>query len=190
MWGQPGKVKVTGFVSVGRAGLFKDANALALLTGQPADITLVRDHYNAKPGVSLNVEQQVTKDLGVFMRAGWADGTVEPWDFTDVDASVQMGVSIAGTQWGRPDDRIGIAGVINSIEGVHQEFFNLGGLGILIGDGKLTNPGVERLIEAYYSYAFNASTKLSVDYQFIDNPAYNTDRGPVNTFAGRFHWQF
>ena len=190
LWGQPGKVKVTGFVSVGRAGLFQDANALALLTGQPADITLVRDHYNAKPGVSLNVEQQVTKDLGVFMRAGWADGTVEPWDFTDVDASVQMGVSIAGTQWGRPDDRIGIAGVINSIEGVHQEFFNLGGLGILIGDGKLTNPGVERLIEAYYSYAFNASTKLSVDYQFIDNPAYNTDRGPVNTFAGRFHWQF
>ena len=188
--GQPGKVKVTGFVSVGRAGLFKDANALALLTGEPAEISAVRTAYNPKPGVSLNVEQQVTKDLGVFMRAGWTDGTVEPWDFTDVDASVQMGVSIAGTTWGRPDDRVGIAGVLNSIEGVHQQYFNLGGLGILIGDGQLTNPSVERILEAYYSYALTSSTKLIFDYQFIDNPAYNSDRGPVNTFAGRFHWQF
>ena len=32
--------------------------------------------------------------------------------------------------------------------------------------------------------------RLSFDYQFIANPAYNTDRGPVNTFAVRFHAQF
>jgi high affinity Mn2+ porin len=32
--------------------------------------------------------------------------------------------------------------------------------------------------------------KVSVDYQFIANPAYNADRGPANVFAGRFHATF
>ncbi len=189
LWGQPGKIKVTGFVSEGRAGLFQDAIDLALATGEPADINAVRT-WHARPGVSLNLEQQVTKDLGVFARAGWSDGTVEPWDFTDIDGTVQLGVSFSGKQWGRPDDRVGIAGVINEIANVHQEFFNLGGLGILVGDGKLPNPGLEKIIEAYYSYSLTSVTKLTFDYQFIDNPAYNTDRGPVNLFAGRIHWQF
>jgi len=189
LWGQPGKVKVTGFVSEGRAGLFQDAIDLALATGQPADINAVRS-YHARPGVSVNIEQAVTADLGVFARAGWADGTVEPWDFTDIDGTVQAGVSFSGKQWGRPDDRVGIAGVVNSIAGVHQEFLNLGGLGILVGDGQLPHPGLEKLIEAFYSYSLTSVTKFTFDYQFIDNPAYNTDRGPVNVVAGRFHWQF
>ena len=100
------------------------------------------------------------------------------------------GVSLSGKQWGRPDDTVGIAGVINNISGVHQEFLNAGGLGILVGDGQFPHPGLEEIIEAYYSYALSASTRVSVDYQFIANPAYNTDRGPVNVFSGRFHWQF
>ena len=48
----------------------------------------------------------------------------------------------------------------------------------------------EQIIETYYSYALSPSTKVSLDYQFVANPAYNTDRGPINIFAGRFHWQF
>jgi high affinity Mn2+ porin len=42
----------------------------------------------------------------------------------------------------------------------------------------------------YYSYALSSSTHLTFDYQFIANPGYNSDNGPVNLFAGRFHWQF
>jgi high affinity Mn2+ porin len=63
-------------------------------------------------------------------------------------------------------------------------------LGIVIGDGQLPHPGLEQVIEAYYSYAVTPSTKVSFDYQYIGNPAYNPDRGPVNVFAGRLHWQF
>jgi len=62
--------------------------------------------------------------------------------------------------------------------------------GILVGDGQLPHPGFEEIIEAYYSYALTAFTRVSIDYQFIANPAYNTDRGPVNVFAGRFHTAF
>jgi high affinity Mn2+ porin len=189
LWGQPGKIKITGFLSRGRAGEFADAVALSELTGQPADINAVRQ-YTSRPGVSLNLEQQVTESLGVFARAGWADGNVEPWDFTDVDRTVSGGVSISGKLWGRPDDTIGVAGVINGITGVHEAFFNAGGLGILIGDGQLPHPGLEQIVETYYSYALTPSTHLSVDYQFIANPGYNTDRGPVNIFSGRVHWQF
>jgi high affinity Mn2+ porin len=190
LWGQPGKLKVTGFLSRGFAGTFQDAIQLAAITGQPADITLVRNNYRSRTGVSLNLEQQVNDTLGVFARVGWADGTVEPWDFTDIDRTISAGVSLTGKQWGRPDDTVGIAGVVNNIAGVHQAFFNAGGLGILIGDGTLPNPGLEHILEMYYSYAISSSTHFTFDYQFIANPGYNTDNGPVNVFAGRFHWQF
>ena len=189
LWGQPGKFKVTGFLNRGRAGKFQDAITLAQVTGEPADITAVR-RYTSRPGVSMNLEQQISDTVGVFARAGWADGNVEPWDFTDIDRTVAGGVSINGKNWGRPDDTVGIAGVVNNISGVHRAYFNAGGLGILIGDGQLPNPGLEKIFETYYSYALSPDMRLSFDYQFIANPAYNTDRGPVNTFAGRFHAQF
>ena len=90
----------------------------------------------------------------------------------------------------RPDDTIGIAGIVNGISSAHIAFLNAGGLGILIGDGQLPNYGLEKIFEAYYSIALNASTRLAFDYQFIANPGYNADRGPANVFAARAHWQF
>jgi high affinity Mn2+ porin len=189
LWGQPGKLKITGFLSRGRAGAFADAIALAQLTGQPADINAVRV-YRSRPGVSINLEQQVSRDLGVFARAGWADGNIEPWDFADIDRTISAGVSVSGRQWGRPNDTIGVAATVNQISAVHQQFLNAGGLGILVGDDQLPNPGLERIIEAYYSYALSPSTRLTFDYQFIVNPAYNTDRGPVSVFGARAHAQF
>jgi high affinity Mn2+ porin len=189
LWGQPGKIKITGFLSRGSAGQFSDAIALAQATGLPADITAVRS-YTSRPGVSINLEQQVTDALGVFARAGWADGNVEPWDFTDVDRTVEAGVAVSGKLWGRPDDTIGVAGVVNGISSEHVAFLNAGGIGILVGDGQLPNSGLEKIFETYYSYALTASSRLSLDYQFVSNPAYNADRGPVNVVAARLHWQF
>ena len=119
LWGQPGKFKVTGFLNRGRAGKFQDAITLAQVTGDPADITAVR-RYTGRPGVSMNLEQQISDTVGVFARAGWADGKVEPWDFTDIDRTVAGGVSINGKNWGRPDDTVGIAGVVNNISGVQR----------------------------------------------------------------------
>ncbi len=190
--GQPGKVKITGYLEDGRMGAYADA--IAYIQSHPLvdpglGINMVR-RWNTRPGVSLNLEQQVTADIGVFARAGWADGTLEPWDFTDIDRTISAGVSLSGKPWGRPDDKVGVAGVINGISGVHEAFLDNGGLGILVGDGKLPHPSLEGIIEAYYSYSLSSSTKLSLDYQFIDNPAYNTDRGPANLIAGRVHWQF
>lgn len=189
LWGEPGDIKVTGFLSRGRAGRFIDAIDLAAAIGQPADITAVR-RYTGRPGVSVNLQQQVTADLGLFARLGWADGSVEPWDFTDIDRTVSGGISLSGTSWKRPRDTVGIAAAINGISGVHEAYFNDGGLGILVGDGKLPHPGLEKILESYYSFALLPSTALSVDYQLIDDPGYNTDRGPVNVLTLRLHWEF
>jgi len=193
VWGQPGKLKITGFLIHGRMGDFQSAVALSQpgqpFAGDPSDALVSVRAYRLRPGVSLNMEQQVNETIGVFARAGWADGHVEPWDNTDIDRTVEAGVSIIGRDWGRPNDTIGIAGVINGLDPVHVAYFAAGGMGIVIGDGAL-NYRPEQIVEAYYSYALTDTTKVTFDYQFIANPGYNADRGPVNVFAGRFHWQF
>jgi high affinity Mn2+ porin len=188
LWGQPGKVAVTGFLTRARMGGFQDAIALAAVTGGPADIAAVR-HYNSRSGLSLNLEQQVNDQLGVFARAGFANGDMEPYNFTDIDRSVAAGLALNGKAWGRPDDTVGVAGVINNISGVHETFLNAGGLGILIGDGMLPHPGLERIIETYYQLPVSFF-KLTLDYQLIVNPAYNADRGPASVIAARMHAQF
>jgi high affinity Mn2+ porin len=188
LWGQPGKVAVTGFLSRGRMGRFADAIQLAQMTGEPADIIAVR-HYASRGGVSVNVEQQVSSDLGVFARAGWANGDIEPYEFTDIDRTVAAGLALNGKRWGRPDDTFGLAGVVNGITSIHQAFLNAGGLGILVGDGQLPNYGAEKIIEMYYSLPF-FSWRVTFDCQFITNPAYNRDRGPVSVIGTRLRAQF
>lgn len=188
IWGQPGKVAVTGFLTRGRMGSFQDAIQLAALTGEPADIAAVR-RYQSRGGISMNLEQQLMANVGLFVRAGVADGSKEPYEFTDVDRTVAAGLSVSGKQWGRDDDTFGIAGVVNGISNVHQAFLDAGGLGILIGDGQLPRPGNERILETYYSFPVLAS-KVTLDYQLIVNPAYNRDRGPVSVFGLRVHTQY
>jgi high affinity Mn2+ porin len=188
LWGQPGKLAVTGFLSRGRLGSFEDAIELAAITGGPASIAAVRQ-YRSREGISMNLEQQLIPNVGLFARAGFSSGDIEPYEFTDIDRTVAAGLSVSGKQWGRDNDTFGIAGVVNGISSAHQAFLNDGGLGILVGDGKLPNPGNERILETYYSFPV-FSSKLTLDYQLIVNPAYNRDRGPVSVLGFRVHTQY
>jgi len=188
LWGHPGKLAVTGFLSRGDMGSFADAIALAQVTGGPADITAVRQ-YRSRGGIDMNLEQEITSDLGAFMRAGWADGNIEPYEYTDVDRTVAAGLSQNGKPWGRPNDTFGLAGIVNGISKIHQQFLNDGGTGILVGDGMLPHPGLEQIIETYYAFPVFAST-VTLDYQFIVNPAYNRDRGPASVIGARWHAEF
>jgi high affinity Mn2+ porin len=188
LWGQPGKVMVTGFLSRGRMGSFEDAIALAQLTGGTPNTADVR-RYTSRPGVDLNLEQQIMPEVGVFSRIGWADGKVEPFEFTDIDRTASAGLSLGGKLWGRPDDTIGLAGVVNGISSEHIAYLNAGGLGILVGDGQLPHPGLEQILETYYKLPLG-SWQVTGDYQFIVNPGYNRDRGPVSVISLRLHTQF
>jgi high affinity Mn2+ porin len=188
LFGQDGAVRVTGFDSRGRMGRYTDAVALAEATGDPADVALVR-HYRTRLGLSFNVEQTVTGDLGLFARGGHADGRYEGYEFTDMVDTFAAGLSLKGSRWGRKDDTFGFAAVIDGASRAEEAYFNAGGLGILAGDGKLPHPGAERVIETYYSLPVAKFTHLTVDYQFVDNPAFNRDRGPVSVFGVRLHAQ-
>ena len=189
--GQPGKLKVTGFLSRGRMGNFQDAVNIANWTGMDPSLALALDRrFRNRPGVSVNLEQQVNESVGFFARAGYTDGSVEPWDFADIDRTVQAGVSISGKDWGRPDDTLGFAGIVNGLANSHEAYFAAGGLGILIGDGNLPAYGLEKILESYYNYALTPNIKVGVDYQLIVDPGYNATRGPANLFAARLHWQF
>ena len=189
LFGQPGKLKLLGFLSHGRMGLYDEATANALQTGMPADIAAVRKTHN-KIGLSLNLEQQVSDDLGVFGRAGWSQGRYETFDFTDINQTISGGASLIGKRWGRPDDTFGFALARNDASAAAKRFFGAGGLGVLIGDGQLLHSGAEFIMETYYDLDVFHYAKLTLDYQFVDNPAYNQDRGPVSIFAVRFHAQF
>lgn len=155
---------------------------------RPADIT-ASSAYRYKYGFGLNWEQELVKNVGAFSRLGWSDGNSEAWVFSDVDYTATAGVSLQGGLWRRPGDTFGLAGVANGLSRVHQEFFQAGGTGILAGDGGL-NYGWEKVLETYYDAKIWKIFHAALDYQFISDPAFNRDRGPVSVFGARFHWEF
>jgi high affinity Mn2+ porin len=181
---QPGRLRVTFFNSRGRMARYDDAVQLAITNGAAADPAPVRK-YRSRSGVSFSFEQQIGNGIGTFMRAGRAGGEVEPFDFTDVDQTWLGGVSVGGRRWGRPDDTFALALCVNGISPAHQRYLDTGGLGILVGDSRLPHPGAEQILETYYDASLTTALHLSLDFQFVRNPSYNRDRGPVPIGAVR-----
>ncbi len=142
-----------------------------------------------KFGLGFSVEQELNNEIGIFMRAGWNDGKDVTWAFTEIDQTLSAGISLKGIRWNRQSDVFGIASVINGISTAHRNFLAAGGYGFIIGDGEL-NYGHEAIIETYYNAFLSKFFWLTLDYQFVNNPAYNKDRGPVNVFAVRGHVAF
>ena len=94
-----------------------------------------------------------------------------------------------GARWGRNDDTVGIALAQNMLSKSRRDYLAAGGISFFIGDGRLAYRP-ERLLEAFYSAALSKGAFVSLDYQYIRNPAYNADRGPVNVIAARVHVEF
>ncbi|HEY2049339.1 MAG TPA: carbohydrate porin [Caulobacteraceae bacterium] len=187
--GHPGAVRFTTFVNRGYMGRYDQAIELGLETGLPPSTADVR-HYAGRAGWDMNLEQELTRDLGAFARVGFVNGHYETYDFTDIDKTVAAGLSLTGRSWKRPNDTVGLAGVVNGASNPLLEYLNAGGLGVLVGDGKLPNPGWEHILESYYSIGVLKGCSVSFDYQLVDNPGYNRDRGPANIFAIRLHAEF
>ena len=164
------------------------ANLLANPNNVEADIAAARA-YRFKYGFGLNWEQEIVKNIGMFSRLGWNDGHEETWTFTDVNWTASLGLSVKGEAWHRPDDTFGLAGVISGASRNNQKFLEAGGLDMLDGDGALTY-GPEKVLETYYDFAVWKTIHAAVDYQYVVDPAFNQDRGPVSVFGARLHWEF
>jgi high affinity Mn2+ porin len=182
----PGAVRLLEYINHADAGNYGEAIRLADLTGGPPNVIATRKVGTLKYGTGLNVEQEITQDLGVFGRLGWNDGKTESFAFTAIDRLATIGVSVTGTRWKRPFDTAAAELTVSGISGVHALYLQRGGLDFLIGDGTLRY-GPETIPEAYYSARLFKGFFASFDLQHVTNPAYNRDRGPVWIPSLRFH---
>jgi high affinity Mn2+ porin len=185
LFSRPGKLRTIAWLNSAFSGSYRETLDNPALNLDIAQTRTGRIKY----GYVINLEQALTDEVGLFGRWSWNDGKTEIMAFTDIDASLSLGASIKGTRWGRPDDVIGLGGAINALSRDHRDFIAAGGLGPLIGDGRL-NYRRELILETYYAFALNKALTLTADYQFVTNPAYNADRGPVSIFSGRLHGEF
>ena len=188
LFGHDGKLKLLGFVNHALMGSYADALRLASLTNSTLDTSLVR-RGSTNSGIAINLEQELASDLGAFARASYSDGAEQAFDFTEINRSVAVGISLKGSRWGRPDDTFGLAVVANGLSGTARDYFAAGGMGILIGDGAL-NYGLEKIMETYYSLQATNRIAVTLDYQYVVNPAYNQDRGPVSIYGARLHYEY
>lgn len=181
-----GNIKVLVFSNKAAMGSY----TLAVLNPDTTDIALTRKYSRTKNGICFNIEQEITDWIGVFARAGWNDGKNETWAFTEIDQSAQIGLSFYGKKWKRKYDEFGAAFVTNGISIYHQAYLKKGGYGFIIGDGNL-NYKPEMITEVYYNFIIpKLNLSIAPDYQYIINPGYNADRGPVHVFSLRAHVQF
>jgi len=184
----PTVVRLLAFRNVGSMGNYRDALSAQLL-GMPPDLTSVAKG-GTKYGFGLNFEQALADggDTGVFGRLGWNDGGTESQNF-ESDRFFSFGGQLSGAHWHRKDDRLGIAFAQSDLTAAHRAYLEAGGLGDLLGDGALHYDS-ERVFEAYYSYHHSKHLTLTLDYQFISNPGYNRDRGPVSFLGLRAYAPF
>jgi high affinity Mn2+ porin len=181
--GRDGEARFMFFLNHGHMGNYNEA--LQLMPVDP-DIIKTRS-YRYKYGVCFSLDQVITDDIGFFSRLGWNDGHSESWAFTEIDRTASAGFVMGGRKWCRPNDRVGLAGLINGISGPHRDYLAHGGIGFIIGDGKLKY-GLEQILETYYALQVGSRIIVTFDFQEIVNPAYNQDRGPVSVFSLRVHW--
>jgi carbohydrate-selective porin OprB len=139
--------------------------------------------------LGVNLEQAISPSTGFFMRAMQADGRTETHAFTEVDGSLSTGLLFKGAGWGRADDAVGVAWMRNTLSIDRQQFLKAGGISYFIGDGQL-NYRPEQILETFYSYQLTRGNWLTADFQHIQNPAYNADRGPMKVYAARYHAEF
>jgi carbohydrate-selective porin OprB len=185
-----GIVRLLAYTNYANMGIYRDAILQfdEHLTPRP-EITNHPWHITRKYGFGVNLEQNLTRNITAYGRFGWDNGKTESFAYTEVDQTFQGGLGANGAVWHRPHDRAGVALVTNGIAKDHQLYLANGGLGFLLGDGRL-NYGRENIVETYYTVHVWRGIYVAPDLQRIENPGYNRDRGPVLVPSFRLHLEF
>ncbi len=180
-------VRFLAYYNQGRMGRYREALDIAAATSTVPDVHADEQPGRAKYGFGINLEQPLADngETGFFARAGWSDGHTSTWSYTEVDRHLSVGAQLSGGHWRRPDDRLGLGYSVHGLATLHKRYLAKGGIGMLIGDGKL-NYGLEQIFEIYYRVQLGRYLQISPDFQCIWNPAYNRDRGPAQVYGIRF----
>jgi hypothetical protein len=186
----PGRLstaRLLGFANHAAMGSYREAISAFQQGRETApDIEAHRQPGRVKYGIGLNLEQELSRELRAFARAGWSEGAYESFAYTEVNDTVALGADLRGALWKRASDKVGVALVSNGLSADHRRYLALGGHGFLLGDGALTY-GRENILEAYYNLSLHRGVSAAMDVQVIENPGYNRDRGPVVVLSGRAH---
>ncbi len=192
----PGKVSVLAYRNRMILARFQDATNYVVANNAQGTqaINNVRTNYQYKTGVGINGEQALTKDLGIYGRAFTSDGHTETMSFTEADNSISVGMGLNGTSWSRPKDTIGISMMQNGLSSYRKNYLQSGGVSYFIGDyagpGQTISYRPERIGEVYYNATVIKNVLAGLNFQHINNPAYNAARGPVNILSFRIHAEF
>jgi hypothetical protein len=126
----------------GRAG--DQINALDV-NGDP---TLEEEHS----GWGISVDQQISSNVTLFARYGHSSqGNL------NFDRAYTLGGQLAGSAWGRENDRIGMSfGALRTSDAYENS-----------GSGS----GSEKIYELFYAWQANDSLQVTPSLQFIDNPS-------------------
>jgi high affinity Mn2+ porin len=182
--GRPGAVRAIFGLSSARMSTWRDLdlNGFDTFDQNPTG-------YRRKAMLALNLEQEIADDLGAFARLSWNDGRTQNWMFTEMDRAISAGLALTGLRWERPADTVGLATNIGFISKGRQDYLAAGGLGFIVGDGRL-DYAPEWVTELYYDARVGPGLNVALNYQLVVNPSYNADRGPVNLFALRLRSAF
>ncbi len=184
-------VHLLSYFNESRMGSYNEALELGRASSTTPNLLLIEKFGGIKYGFGLNFEQPLADDgeTGMFGRLGWNDGSHETWTYTESDRHASLGAQVSGAHWGRKEDRFGIAYGVNGLSTPHKDYLAAGGIGILLGDGKL-NYGPEQVFETYYRVQLGQYAQLSPDFQYVKNPGYNRDRGPAEVYSLRLHLSY
>jgi high affinity Mn2+ porin len=197
-WSTGTVVRLLAYFNTARMGDYAEALAIAAASGTTPNIVADDREGRHKYGFGVNAEQPLADEgaTGVFLRWGWNDGRTESFAFTEVEQVTTLGGQLAGSHWHRPDDRVGLALVSEALSAGHRDYLAAGGAGFLLDDGRLSY-GREQILEAYYRLQYVWPQQLGPvrwqvgpDFQYIRNPGYNRDRGPVRLWAVRLHLEY
>ena len=184
-----GAVRLLGYVNSADMGSYEESLTLAAAGGTPPDITATREPGRKKYGIGLNGQYRLTSQLGLFGRLGWNDGKTETFCYTEIDQTAVLGAMQSGAPWKRPEDDVSLAVAVSGISPAHRQYLEAGGLGFQLGDGRL-NYAPEIVTELDYAARLTGGFSAGFDVQYVVNPGFNRDRGPVAVFGVRLHAHF
>lgn len=192
----PLRARVLAFRNQAVMGNFSEALALGAATSSTPNLALVR-REQSKTGWGFTLQAPLSEDAGLFLRLSQNSGETETFAFTEIDQQTALGGQFTSALWGRRADRWGLALAINELSASHRAYLAAGGQAFFLGDGAL-NYAPERVLETWYRFSLphvptragHIQSAVSLGWQYITNPGYNQDRGPVQTYSLRWHSEF
>jgi high affinity Mn2+ porin len=183
-------IRPLAYLNHGNMGSYAQAiNAYQQGITPTPDVTLYRHPDTLKQGFGLNLEQELPAHMRAYFRGGWNEGKHESFCYTEVNSTFSGGVVIEGDSWNRKNDKAGSAIASNGISVDHRNYLADGGLGFLLGDGRLSY-GREFISESFYNAQIWRGLYGAAQVSFIVHPGYNTARGPAVVPGLRLHIDF